>query len=656
MSAPGFFGPMGSAPPSPRPSPDRALYFSWFQLADQGKRGGHEGLESGAEDTRTAVPTPFKPSRGFVAPPLTAPPHAPILRADRDGRVTGPDAVEFFGRSGLPRDQLAKVWAFADNTRRGYLDFEAFTRALELISMAQHTGEVSLDGYSAQQAIGIIPPRMVGLPASAPATPPSATAAGAGGANPFAPAGDGPSVMAVPPSPPSVGAPPPMFYFGGPSAMPAELQPSPQASTAPPDMFPPPPGAPPGAKAREGQPLGAGRRRAPMTTKDVTSVTDGLRKIYFNKIRPLEELYKFGHFFSPLLSEGDFEAKPSVLLLGQYSTGKTTFIKYLLGRDYPGLHIGPEPTTDRFVVVMHGPEDRRTPGNTLVVQTDKPFTGLGQFGNGFLSKFEAATCENRLLEEVTLVDTPGVLSGEKQRIERSYDFIQVCGWFAARCDLILLLFDPYKLDISDEFKAVISTLRGHDDKVRVVLNKADQVDQQQLMRVYGALMWSLGKVFRSPEVCRVYIGSFNAGAPIREDVNPGGRALFEKEQEDLLHDLYDIPARSCDRKVNEFVKRVRAARIHFLIMGHLRKQMPYFGQKKAQDKLLANLPAEFAQVQREHHLHPGDFPDVDRYREILSAFDISKFPKLDKAMIKQVDDALAIDVPQLVRAMSNPYL
>ncbi len=51
---------------------------------------------------------------------------------------------------------------------------------------------------------------------------------------------------------------------------------------------------------------------------------------------------------SPLLSEGDFEAKPSVLLLGQYSTGKSTFIKYLLGRDYPGIHIGPEPTTDRW--------------------------------------------------------------------------------------------------------------------------------------------------------------------------------------------------------------------------------------------------------------------------------------------------------------------
>lgn len=49
----------------------------------------------------------------------------------------------------------------------------------------------------------------------------------------------------------------------------------------------------------------------------------------------------------------------------------------------------------------------------------------------------------------------------------------------------------------------------------------------------------------------------------------------------------------------------RAAKIHFLIMGHLRKQMPYFGQKKAQEKLLDNLGAEFAHVQREYHLHPG---------------------------------------------------
>ena len=87
----------------------------------------------------------------------------------------------------------------------------------------------------------------------------------------------------------------------------------------------------------------------------------------------------------------------------------------------------------------------------------------------------------KLLEHITFVDTPGVLSGEKQRTQRSYDFTGVTSWFAAKCDLILLLFDPHKLDISDEFKRVIGSLRGHDDKIRVVLNKADQVDTQQVL-------------------------------------------------------------------------------------------------------------------------------------------------------------------------------
>ena len=39
------------------------------------------------------------------------------------------------------------------------------------------------------------------------------------------------------------------------------------------------------------------------------------------QVRSLEETFKFGSFFSPMLSESDFDAKPSVLLLGQYSTG-----------------------------------------------------------------------------------------------------------------------------------------------------------------------------------------------------------------------------------------------------------------------------------------------------------------------------------------------
>ena len=143
-------------------------------------------------------------------------------------------------------------------------------------------------------------------------------------------------------------------------------------------------------------------------------VTDGLKQLYRSKVRPIEELYRFGDFYSPLLTDGDFEAKPMVLLMGQYSVGKTSFIRYLLGRDFPGQHIGPEPTTDRFIAVMHGDEDKSTPGNALAVSQNMPFRGLEMFGNGFLSKFQGAQLDAPLLHHVTLIDTPGTLATPKE--------------------------------------------------------------------------------------------------------------------------------------------------------------------------------------------------------------------------------------------------
>ena len=62
-------------------------------------------------------------------------------------------------------------------------------------------------------------------------------------------------------------------------------------------------------------------------------------------------IHRFHDFHSPPLDEADFDAKPMILLVGQYSTGKTTFIKYLLEQEFPGMRIGPEPTTDCFIII-----------------------------------------------------------------------------------------------------------------------------------------------------------------------------------------------------------------------------------------------------------------------------------------------------------------
>lgn len=117
-------------------------------------------------------------------------------------------------------------------------------------------------------------------------------------------------------------------------------------------------------------------------------------------------------------------SKPMVLLLGQYSVGKSSFIKYLLGREYPGSHIGPEPTTDRFVAVMSG-EEKVIPGNAAAVSPDLPFSSLTHFGTPFLTKFQVSQTPSSMLDNIVLIDTPGVLSGEKQRVNRQYDFPSV---------------------------------------------------------------------------------------------------------------------------------------------------------------------------------------------------------------------------------------
>lgn len=137
-----------------------------------------------------------------------------------------------------------------------------------------------------------------------------------------------------------------------------------------------------------------------------------------------------------------------------YSVGKTSFIRYLLGRDFPGIRIGPEPTTDRFTAVLWGPNDKVVPGAALCSQAHRPFGGLNPFGNNFLSRMEGSELDTPILRNITLVDTPGILSGQKQR-SRNYDYEAVMKWFAERADLIIVMFDAHKLDISDELKRVM---------------------------------------------------------------------------------------------------------------------------------------------------------------------------------------------------------
>ena len=327
------------------------------------------------------------------------------------------------------------------------------------------------------------------------------------------------------------------------------------------------------------------RKKPKFDASQFDGIIDGCKSIYAEKIRPLEEQYLINNFHYPLLNAKDFDAKPLVLLVGQYSTGKTSFIKYLLDMEFPGMHIGPEPTTDGFQAIMYGGESRALPGHALVSNPETPFYELSQFGNSFLQRFSGCEVPSNFSRGATLVDTPGVLAGKKQE-ERSYNFLEVVRWFAPRADMIMLMFDANKVDISDEFKKVIVLLQEYEDKIRVVarraipaprwrnsahfshrlsipsqMNKADSMDPAELLKVNSALTWALSRILRSPEPRRIYTGSF-WDQPLKPTYLS---ELFEKESASLLADLHTVPRNNTVAKVNDLVMRARMVKVQALV-------------------------------------------------------------------------------------------
>lgn len=397
-----------------------------------------------------------------------------------------------------------------------------------------------------------------------------------------------------------------------------------------------------------------------------------IKQIYDKVLLPLERRFAFEAFDYPNsapLNEADFFETPMLLLIGQYSTGKTSFVKFLTDSCYPGMNIGPEPTTDSFVAVMGDGcssnlrnaacrGQRVIPGNALCSDPRFPFGGLTQFGNSFLRRFHGSVSSSTVLDNLIIIDTPGVLSSKKRsgagiQETEDYDLEKVTQWFADRADCILVFFDAHKLDICDEFKQLLTSLRPHMDKMTFLLNKVTSISgDQELMRVYGALMWSLGKVFKSPEVPKVIMGSFwDQELPYdEEEEGHHHRTEFLKgEMRQLLAKLSRLPCNVVARKINEFSKRIVYVKVQAYIMCHLKREMPpVFGKEGKKKELIAQLDAIYGQIQREHCLSPGDFPPLEKMQEMLEHQDFSKFNPVKTKVLEDLEMILGDDVSRLM--------
>ena len=200
---------------------------------------------------------------------------------------------------------------------------------------------------------------------------------------------------------------------------------------------------------------------------------------------------------------------PIVLLLGNHSSGKSSFINYVLGRDVQTT--GVAPTDDGFTVIAPGAEDVDRDGASFIGDPTLGFAPLRTFGPAFMNHFTLKVRTGLATDSMLLVDSPGMIdapaaaaasvdasgpAASAPAIDRppsarsAYDFLRVTRWLAEHSDVVLLFFDPDKPGTTGEtLECLTTSLSGMEHKLLIVMNKVDQfVHIHDFARVWLALL------------------------------------------------------------------------------------------------------------------------------------------------------------------------
>jgi len=228
-----------------------------------------------------------------------------------------------------------------------------------------------------------------------------------------------------------------------------------------------------------------------------------------NKIReklfPLFEKYE--------LDSGNLQAilkwKPIALILGNYSSGKSTLINEILGQEVQ--RTGQAPTDDSFTVITApGSEDSvgEIQGATLINNDNFPFVSLKSYGDPLLAHFRLKYVDSPVLENLAIIDSPGMLDSVTEK-GRGYDFLGVVADLTKLADFVVLMFDPHKAGtIKETYSTIRNTLPGTsgEDRIAFVMSRIDDCDNLgDLVRSYGTLCWNLSQMTGRKDIPRIYL-------------------------------------------------------------------------------------------------------------------------------------------------------
>jgi len=294
--------------------------------------------------------------------------------------------------------------------------------------------------------------------------------------------------------------------------------------------------------------------------------------LYRESVDPMADKFAF----EKRPDEGEIAGAPTVLFLGNHSSGKSTFINHLLGGAIQKT--GLAPTDDAFTVLSFGASEEERDGQAVVSTPSLPYGGLRSFGPQFLSHFRVKLRPVPLLREVQLIDSPGMIDSPGEGSGRGFDFTGAVRWFAERADVVLVFFDPEKPGTTGETLQVFTqALQGMDHKLLIVLNKMDQFQSlQDFARAYGALCWNLGKVIPRKDLPLI----FTTFVPVDGAAPPKLPTQdFVTSREELVREVKRAPARRVDNLVTQLEEHGHRLLVHARVIDEAGRRLRRFRMK-----------------------------------------------------------------------------
>jgi EH domain-containing protein 1 len=276
---------------------------------------------------------------------------------------------------------------------------------------------------------------------------------------------------------------------------------------------------------------------------------DELIEIIQDHLTPAALRYEY----SNVALETSVKWRPIVLILGNYSSGKSTLINELIGMNVQAT--GQAPTDDSFTVITR--QETNTPsadsiaereGYVLLNDPAFPFESLKRHGQRFAAHFRLKQVQSDFLQDLAIIDTPGMLDSIAER-DRGYDYQQIISDLAQLADLIIVMFDPHKAGtVRESYESLRRTLpeSTFEDRLVFVLNRIDEcASLNDFVRVYGTLCWNLSQMLGRkdiPKIMMTYSDNFGSKTKSSQDF----LKLLQNERSKLAQIIQDAPRHRLD--------------------------------------------------------------------------------------------------------------